>query len=143
MNNILLIDDNTYVLEALALWMGRYLEEWNILTASNGKEGTDIMDSLPVSFVLTDIQMPVMDGFGVIEHANRKFPGVPIFAMTSDNCAEVRSKLQARQVAECIEKPFDFEKLARKIALTLRVQAGAADLVGAISSEPPARPAGR
>lgn len=142
MNNILLIDDNTYILEALALWMGRSQQEWNILTASNGKEGTDIMDSQPVSLVLTDLQMPVMDGYGVIEHTNRKFPNVPIFAMTSDNSSEVKSRLRTLRVTECVEKPFDFEKMTNKIAHALRAEPDATALV-AVGCDPPGGQADR
>ncbi len=130
MKNILLIDDNAQLLEALSLWIGMCFRDWKILTAKNGREGTEILDSLPVSFILTDLQMPVMDGYGVIEHRNRNHPFVPLFAMTGDSSPEVVEKLWALRVSECIEKPFNFDLLVRKISNTLDALSGAAMLAG-------------
>jgi response regulator RpfG family c-di-GMP phosphodiesterase len=132
MNNILVIDDNTYILEALALRIGMSMQNWNVLTAKNGKEGTEIMDSQPVSFVLTDIQMPVMDGYGVIEHKNRNYPLIPLFVMTANCDFEVKEKLEAMHVAECIEKPFDFDNLLLRMIQAL----GAEPEADAIPADP-------
>lgn len=121
MNNILLIDDNTLILETLALRIGMCLQDWNILTAKNGSEGTEIMASLPVSLVLTDLQMPVMDGYGVIAFRNRNHPLVPLIVMTGNFTPEVKEKLHALHVSECIEKPFDFDMLVRQIVSALGV----------------------
>jgi len=119
MNDILLIDDNSYVLETLALRIGMFLEDVNILTAGNGREAIEIMDAQPVAFILTDLQMPVLDGFGVIEHRNRHFPHIPLFAMSAAFTGEARERLTALGITEHIEKPFDFEPLARKIVRAL------------------------
>jgi len=125
MNNILLIDDNTYILDGLALRIGMSLQDWNILTAKNGYEGTKIMNSLPVSLVLTDIQMPVMDGYGVIEFRNRNYPHVPVIVMTSNLSLEVIEKLRRLHVSEFIEKPFDFDKLVPQIIGALGIDSDA------------------
>lgn len=119
MNNILLIDDNTLILEALALRIGMWLQDWNILTAHNGREGTEIMSSLPVRLVLTDLQMPVMDGYGVIEFRNRNHPFVPLIVMTANLTPEVREKVRALHVSQCVEKPFDFDNLVDRIGVAL------------------------
>jgi DNA-binding NtrC family response regulator len=114
-NNILLIDDNDCILETLVLRFGAYLQDWNILTAKDGKEGTKIMSSLPVSLVVTDLQMPDMDGYGVIEFRNRNYPLVPVIVMSGNVTSEVRGKLRGLNVYECFEKPFDFDKLFRQV----------------------------
>src|SRR5271169_895332 len=105
MNNILLIDDNICILEILTLRLGSCLHDWNILTAQNGSEGTEIMSSLPVSLVLTDLQMPVMDGYGVIDFRNRNYPLIPLIVMSGNLTPEVRKKLKELHVSECVEKP--------------------------------------
>jgi CheY-like chemotaxis protein len=142
MNNILVIDDNTHILEAHALRIGMWLQDWNILTAKNGSEGTEIMASLPVSLVLTDLQMPVMDGYGVIEFRNRNHPLLPLIAMTGNFTPEVREKLQALHVSECIEKPFDFDNLVGRIVGALGVHSHAdAMLAHAVFHKLPAQAA--
>lgn len=120
-NNILLIDDNDCILETLALRFGAYLQDWNILTAKNGREGTKIMSSLPVSLVVTDLQMPDMDGYGVIEFRNRNYPLVPVIVMSGNVTSEVRGKLRGLNVYECFEKPFDFDNLFRQVVGVISV----------------------
>ena len=122
MNNILLIDDNNLLLEALATVIRTQLKDCTILTARNGTEGIATIDSLPISFILTDLDMPVMDGYGVIKHRNKNCPQVPLFVMTGRCFPEVREKLGELGVSECIEKPFYFEQIRDKIARALNVE---------------------
>jgi len=118
-NNILLIEDNECILETLALRIGARLQGWNILTAKNGYEGTEIMSYRPVSLVLTDLQMPGMDGYGVIEFRNRNFPLIPLFVMTGNLSSSVRDKLRELHVSACFEKPFDFDTLFHHVASSI------------------------
>src|SRR3990172_471479 len=66
MNNILLIDDNVHLLGLLATVIGTLLKDCNILTARNGAQGIAMIDSRPIALILTDLDMPVIDGYGVI-----------------------------------------------------------------------------
>lgn len=119
MNTILLIDDDALLLEALATLIGIQLKDCNILTARNGTEGIALIDSMPVSLILTDLEMPVMDGYGVIYHRNNSCPQVPVFVMSGRLSPEAREKLGKLGVSECIEKPFNFGEIRDKIALAL------------------------
>ena len=79
MHNILLIDDNIQLLEVLAaVHRDGPLQDCNILTARNGAEGIALIDSMPVALILTDLDMPVMDGYGVIEHRNNSMSPGPL-----------------------------------------------------------------
>ncbi len=118
MKTILLVDDNNYIIEALALTLNRYTAYGNILKAQNGREGVDILTSTPVDLILTDLNMPVMDGYDLAEFRNRHFPQVPIVVMTGDASPNVKQRLNALGVTECLEKPFDYDTascLVRKL----------------------------
>jgi CheY-like chemotaxis protein len=119
MNNILLVDDNKYVLEALALTLSIYTSGYTILKAKDGREAADILDRLPVAVVLTDIQMPVMNGYKLIDYRNRFHPSVPLLAMTSDLSPEVVEQLRSLGITQCMEKPFDYEVATRLILKNL------------------------
>lgn len=121
MNNILLIDDNIQLLEALAMVIDAQIKDCTILTARNGTEGIAAIDALPISLILTDLDMPVMDGYGVINHRNKSCPQVPLFVMSGRCSSEVMEKLGELGVSECIEKPFYFQQIRDKIALALNV----------------------
>jgi CheY-like chemotaxis protein len=115
MKNILLVDDNKYVLEALTLTLSSCTGGYKILKAKDGREAADILDRLPVAVVLTDIQMPIMNGYKLIEHRNRFHPSIPLLVMTSDLSPEVVEKLRSLGITRCIEKPFDYEEVTRLI----------------------------
>jgi two-component system response regulator YesN len=106
--NIILVDDNRYIIEALALTIAMNDANCNILKAKNGKEAVDILREIPVDLILTDINMPVMDGFGLIRQRNNHWPHVPLVAMTGDTSPEVMEKLGGLGITECLEKPFDY-----------------------------------
>jgi two-component system chemotaxis response regulator CheY len=116
MKNILIIEDNELVREALALSLGAHLKDYAILTARNGEEGVSILRGVSPDLILTDLQMPVLDGFGVIEHRNRSCPQVPVLVMTADDNPEVRNKLNAMGIFQLIVKPFDFDKMTGAIS---------------------------
>ena len=115
MKNILVLDDNKYILEALSANLCYYLGECNIMTALDGAKGEDVLRSTPVDLILTDIDMPVVKGYEFIEHAKKNYPGVPVCVMTGDCSASVREKLETLGVTRYIEKPFQYDKLASMI----------------------------
>jgi two-component system, NarL family, capsular synthesis sensor histidine kinase RcsC len=115
MKNILLVDDNTCILDALALYFAMTARDCAILKARNGKEAAGILQTVAVDLILTDLNMPVMDGYELIALKNRFFPRVPLFAMTGDSSPEVMEQLNALGVTECLEKPFNFDAVIRMI----------------------------
>lgn len=119
MDNILIIDDNISLLGSLAAVVGTQLNDCHILTAQNGSEGIAMIDSLPIALILTDLNMPVLDGYGVIAHRNVVCPQVPLFVMSGDLVPEVREKLCEMRVSGCVEKPFSFDQIMELIAYEL------------------------
>ncbi len=121
MNNILIIDDNIGLLEPLATVVGTHLKDCHVLTAHNGKEGIATINSLPLTLILTDLNMPVVDGYGVIAHRNKSCPQIPLFVMSGDLYPEVRERLCELRVSGCIAKPFSFEQIMELIEYELNV----------------------
>jgi CheY-like chemotaxis protein len=119
-DNILIIDDNISLVGSLAAIVGTQLKDCHILTAHDGNEGIAMIDSLPVSLILTDLNMPVVDGYGVIAHRNTSCPQVPLFVMSGDLVPEVRERLCEMRVSGCIEKPFSFDQIMELIEYELK-----------------------
>ncbi len=66
--NLLLVDDQPEILEGLKLAFKR--SEHNLLTAANGEQAVQILNSEPVDVVLTDLKLGSgLDGIGVLRHA--------------------------------------------------------------------------
>ncbi len=80
---VLIIDDNAVSLDALK----SQIEEWKLLpvAASSGKEALEIlMKSSDFHLVLTDMNMPDMDGVSIAKAIRRQLPSVPIILLSND-----------------------------------------------------------
>ncbi len=115
MKNILVVDDNEIVLSALLDGLGTYSKEWRILAAENGKEAVEILESVPVDCILTDLEMPIMDGYELLAYTKKYHASIPLIAMTAHCSPEAECRLHSLGVTQIMEKPFTIKKLADKI----------------------------
>lgn len=122
MKNILVLDDNKDFLDAVSARLRSCLQGCIILTASDGAQGKDILRSVPIDLVLTDLAMPNVDGYMFIEHSKKLYPSIPVCAMTANCTALVKERLLSMGVRKWIEKPFKVEKLAHLIAQELKLK---------------------
>jgi two-component system NtrC family response regulator len=120
MKNILVLDDNKYILDALSANLCYYLGECNIMTALDGAKGAEVLGSVPVDLILTDLDLPAAKGYEFIEHAKKNHPGVPVCAMTGYCSTTVREKLKTLGVTRYIEKPFHYAQLVSMITEELK-----------------------
>ncbi len=72
MKNILVVDDNTDILEAVSTLLHERVKGCAVSIATDGAQGEAIMKSTPVDLVLTDLSMPVMNGYMLIERVSKK-----------------------------------------------------------------------
>jgi CheY-like chemotaxis protein len=116
MKNILVLDDNKDILESVSTRLPQYVQGCTVISASDGAQGEAILRSHAIDLVITDLSMPVMDGFMLIEHAKNRYPAVLICVMTANCSPEAINRLRSMGVGRWIEKPFKVEKLARMVA---------------------------
>ncbi|MFH0760691.1 MAG: response regulator [Bacteroidota bacterium] len=79
-----------------------------LIRASNGQEAVDIVSSgQRVDLVITDIQMPVMDGFMATRLIRAIRQDLPIIAYTAFSYEGVHEKMAISGAQECLIKPFE------------------------------------
>lgn len=115
MKNLLLVDDERMFLMSLSESLMQTFKDINIFTAENGEEAIRILNSIPISFLLTDLQMPVVNGFGLLSHVREFHPEVPVVVMTAYVNGEIIDRLNSLGFSDIVEKPIEFEELIRKI----------------------------
>ena len=97
--DILLADDDEKIRKAL----GGLLTSLGhtVRTASNGREALDRMAAEAPDLVITDIQMPEMDGLALLKTTRGRHPETPVVVMTANRSADVgaRGARNADQVA--------------------------------------------
>lgn len=112
---LLLIDDNEEILEFIEDELN---EKYTILKATNGQEALEILQHEVIQLVISDIMMPVMDGFELckIIKTNFEFSHIPVILLTAKN--SMQSKIEGLELGAdaYIEKPFSPEFLRVQIA---------------------------
>ena len=115
---VLIVDDNS---ELRLMIKEELIDLFNILEASDGKEGYEIMIRENPNLVISDIMMPVEDGISMLKRMKRnsKIKNIPIFMLTAKNSQETRIECLALGADDYIEKPFSMEFVKWKVKNTL------------------------
>lgn len=88
-----------------------------ILWALNGQEAVDICKSgIDIDLIITDIQMPVKDGYTATSEIHALNPKIPIIAYTAYSYEGLKERMLLAGARECLIKPFD----SRQLLITLR-----------------------
>jgi two-component system capsular synthesis sensor histidine kinase RcsC len=122
MKSILIIDDNKDLLDALSAALRCQLKDCGIVTALDGAKGMNIMESVPIDLIVTDLAMPVMNGYLFIEYAKKHYPAIPVCVMTGSCSPQILEKLRSSGVGRCIKKPFQLDELLQVISEELRLE---------------------
>ncbi len=104
MKNILIIDDNE---DTLAIFKQLLLDEgYRVSTADNGKTGVELFKRQSFDLVITDLNMPEMNGLDVIKRINNTIK-VPIILMSSDYLPVEPDEARLMGVNAVISKTID------------------------------------
>jgi len=116
---ILTIDDSKTMRDMLMLTLAE--AGFDVLQAVDGQDGLDVLVKEQVDVVITDINMPRMDGYEVIRHlrSNPSHKTTPILVLTTESELEKRNLAREAGATGWMVKPFDPERLVetvRKVA---------------------------
>ncbi len=103
MANILVVDDAAADRE-LAGHVLETQDGWNVAYAGNGEKALAHLGSHAVDIVLTDLQMPELDGLGLVEHVKEHHPLVRVIVMTSKGSEEIAVKALETGAASYVPK---------------------------------------
>jgi two-component system LytT family response regulator/two-component system response regulator LytT len=131
----LIVDDESLACEELAYLLKDYPEIEIQATGRNGLEAVDLIQKLEPDLVFLDVQMPGLDGMGVVRQLRERGIEVPhvIFVTAYDQYAIEAFRLEA---LDYLLKPVDKARLAETIERTRRA-------IGGRAEKPEAEPAPR
>jgi two-component system chemotaxis response regulator CheY len=112
---ILTIDDSKTIRDMLMLTLAD--AGFDVLQAVDGQDGLDVLDREQVDVVITDINMPKMDGYEVIRHMrnNSAHRSTPILVLTTESEADKKNLARAAGATGWMVKPFDPDRLIATI----------------------------
>jgi len=111
---ILVIDDSA---ETVAGLENFFSEKYEVLTAENGLDGLKQIEEheSTIDLVITDLVMPDISGVGVISIVKKKYPAIPVIAITG--WGEHPEALATEADADLVlEKPFELTELEKSVS---------------------------
>ena len=118
MEMVLIADDDRILTARLVTMMGKYEDKFDVIAVSNGKEAVSVLRRRKISLLITDIQMPEMDGLELLAYINEHHPVIPCFVMTAYGTPELRKKLP-KDVIRYFSKPVDAHAISKSVVDTL------------------------
>lgn len=106
---ILTIDDEENIRNGLA--DNFELEGYDVLKASNGKQGLELISKGNVDLVITDLRMDGISGEEVVRHVTTENPGIPIIVLTGHGSIDDATAAMKAGAYDFLTKPLDLDHL--------------------------------
>jgi DNA-binding response OmpR family regulator len=113
---ILVVDDDRVALGNLCQFLNE--EGYEVEYAADGLQALRLLEENTFHLVLSDIFMPKMDGFRLLDQVRSRFANTPIILMTADFTLGAPAALY-RRADDYLVKPLDLEKLLHKVRAVL------------------------
>ena len=110
---ILVVEDDIDLRDALSdtLQMAGY----NVCVAQDGRMALDMIESKNPALLVTDIQMPRMDGHALLKHVKKRWPDLPVMIMTAYGSIEKAVQAMRDGAVDYMTKPFEAEVLVNMV----------------------------
>lgn len=118
---IIVVEDNNDVRRHVGAFLDR--SGAKVVVARNGQEGLEVIKNTPPDLVLSDIKMPGMDGFELLDEIRALGRGaggrMPVIAMTTFVMPGERASILNAGFQACLPKPFTPDRLLETILKVL------------------------
>ncbi len=114
--SILAVDDSASMRQMVSFTLKG--AGYDVVEAADGVEALNIAKTRPVNLVITDVNMPNMDGISLIREL-RNLPAykfTPLLMLTTESSAEKKQQGKAAGATGWIVKPFNPEQLLKTVA---------------------------
>jgi CheY-like chemotaxis protein len=112
---VLIVDDEPAVRWLLQQGLPPFLPGFALATVANGQEAIDYLEAYPVDALVTDIAMPVKDGFDLLAHVRNHRPELPVVVLATMTPREVSAGAPQLGTLHVLQKPASPELVARHL----------------------------
>ena len=119
MDKILIVDDDRILCKLIRKRLQKYNDRFEIMLANDGEEAVEVLKQNYISLLVTDIQMPKMDGMALLSYINNKHPHIPCIVMTSYPNRELEEGHSSDNLFRFFSKPLQFEEFEEAILQAL------------------------
>jgi PAS domain S-box-containing protein len=119
---ILLVDDDTALLEALSDALRRKIPNLVVDVCESGRTALDLIDSRDYDAIVSDIRMPHMDGLTLMNRIQRRSPKLPVLLITGHGNRDLGVQALQRGAYAFMEKPLDREFIAAWVSRAIELR---------------------
>jgi len=111
--SILTVDDSASIRQAIKIALSS--AGFSVTEAVNGAEGLEKAEAGAFDMIITDLNMPIMDGLTMIQELRRrgKVVGVPIVFLSTESDGDIKQQAKAAGATGWMTKPFESEQLVK------------------------------
>lgn len=118
MKNLLIVDDD---LDILTLF-SEFFESmgYNTVTAEDGMQAVDVLKQVRIDLIITDLDMPNLNGCELISDVSRDYPSIPVIVTSGLNLStnpKYREAILFPQVKDLFPKPINMSNLLRSVEI--------------------------
>lgn len=106
---VLIIDDEENIRNGLAA--NFELEDYEVKTAANGKDGLDLVAKGDIDLVITDLRMDGISGEEVVKRVTTETPGVPVIVLTGHGSIDAAVEAMKSGAYDFLTKPLNLDQL--------------------------------
>ena len=130
MDKILIVDDDRLLCTFIRKRLQKYNDRFEIILAHDGDEAVEVLKQKYISLLVTDIQMPKMDGMALLGYINNKHPHIPCIVITSYPTPELEERRSEDNLFRLFPKPLQFEEFEDAILQALEQELPDGNLKG-------------
>ncbi|SHO52729.1 response regulator [Desulfopila aestuarii] len=124
MKRVLVVDDEADMLWMLQRNLNKGMKDVEILAAESGEEALSILSDKKVNLVISDINMPGMNGLDLLLEINNRYPQTGVIIMTAYPSNTYENQAMLGGSLRFIEKPFDIKDVRQIVQDTLNAEEG-------------------
>ncbi len=114
--SILVVDDSSTVRKFVSVSLS--MQGFHVVTAEDGMDALEKLPREPIDLVITDLNMPNMDGMELIRtlRENPDYKELPIIILTSLTENTLKAESKAMGIHSYLNKPFSLEKVQYEVS---------------------------
>ena len=117
---LLLVDDDPNMQRMVALFLNK--KNFDLEIAGNGRKALEMLDSNKYDLIISDMQMPLMDGAELLQKIRGKKIKTPVILISAYTSLDMPNEANTSDFAAVLFKPFDSSNLINTIGKVLKIK---------------------
>ncbi len=115
---LLLVDDDPNMQRMVALFLNK--KNYKLDIAGNGRKALDLLDKNKFDLIISDMQMPIMDGSELLRKIRDKKIKIPVILISAYTSLDMPNEMDTSDFAAVLFKPFDSNNLIYTIEKVIK-----------------------